>query len=69
MNVHSDGSGFGSNGDEPLDGIVSQGGRLVRESVASRLQNHRMKKKEEKKEIEINNKEKMRTKKSRGAEN
>ena len=48
MNVHSDGSGFGSNGDEPLDGIVSQGGRLVRESVASRLQNHRMKKKIEK---------------------
>jgi len=66
MNVHSDGSGFGSNGDEPLDGIVSQGGRLVRESVASRLQNHRMKKK---REIEINNKERMRTKKSRGAEN
>jgi hypothetical protein len=35
--LHSNGSGFGSNSDEPLNRIVRQGGRLMRESMTGRL--------------------------------
>lgn len=37
QDLHSNSAGFGSNSDEPLNRIVSQGGWLMREAMAGRL--------------------------------